>query len=85
MGGPKTKRSASVIQAENIKKETQLWYEEAKCHVKAGNLHKALFSYNKVKNMHSEKIYRLIAQKQPLEYILIKLERGEAVNFLCFK
>lgn len=53
MGGPKVKRSPSVIQAENLKKEAHLWYEEAKCHIKAGNLQKALFSYNKVDAIRS--------------------------------
>lgn len=49
MAGQKGRqRSGSVVQEENRKKEAQLWHEEGNCHIKAGNLQKALSSYTKV-------------------------------------
>lgn len=41
-------RSESMIKLANQQKESKLWHEEANSQVKAGNLIKALYSYNKV-------------------------------------
>lgn len=46
MGG--RQRRGSAAQEENQKQEAQLFYEEANCHIKAGNIEKAVGSYTKV-------------------------------------
>lgn len=44
----KRPRTLSVVKLSNQKKESKQRYEEAKSHIKTGNLDKGIFSFDKV-------------------------------------